>query len=263
MNIIGEYIKYLFNSKGKHKIHSPFVFDFVSVCLNIELDEITKMNSILQSQILQSSSERIHVIDVGQGSKKLNSSRKISEIYQSASSKGVYADLLYQLVKHYSKTEVLELGTSLGVGTFFLASGNKNGHVTTIDASAETQNIAKDQLIKLGLTNITFVNSTFKEYFDKKPAEVFDMIFIDGHHNGQALINYLQLLENNMHDETIIVLDDIRWSNDMFDAWKTLVLDQQYHLTLDLFRMGIIMKRQHQAKEHFIIKIKGILKGMM
>jgi predicted O-methyltransferase YrrM len=263
MNIIGEYIKYLLNSKGKHKIHSPFVYDLLTKCLELTIDEDAKTKIKKIRKGYQKNQSILSINDAGQGSKTLHTNRKISKIYQTAASKGVYADMLYQIVKFYKLKKSLELGTSLGIGTFYLASGNPTGYVTTIDASKETQNIAKEQLSSVGLSNINFINRTFIEYFEQKPTEIFDLIFIDGHHNGQALLNYLQLLANNMHDETIIIVDDIRWSDDMFEAWNKLILDENYHLTLDLFRMGIIMKRHHQAKEHFILKLKGILKGML
>lgn len=263
MNIVNEFLKFKFRAKGKHSIHSPYVFDFVTKCMTQKIDFTTKENAKKIKKKLQSNSNNIIIKDLGQGSKTLSNTRKISKIYQTASSKGIYAELLYQLVKFYNIKNSLELGTSLGVGTFYLASGNLNGHVTTIDASCETQTIAKKQLSSVGLTNITFINSTFNEYFEQKPTPSFDLIFIDGHHNGKALLRYLNLLENNIHDETVIIVDDIRWSDDMFEAWNKLVLDPHYHLSLDLFRMGIIMKRQHQAKEHFILKLKGILKGMI
>jgi hypothetical protein len=49
----------------------------------------------------------------------------------------------------------------------------------------------------------------------------------------------------------------------MFKAWKKIIKNENFHLTMDLFRMGIISKRPMQAKEHFVVKLKGILRGMI
>jgi hypothetical protein len=57
-----------------------------------------------------------------------------------------------------------------------------------------------------------------------------------------------------MHDSTIILIDDIRWSKDMFDAWNKIIKMEQYHLSLDLFKFGIILKKHSKEKEHFIIR---------
>ena len=75
-------------------------------------------------------------------------------------------------------------------------------------------------------------------------------------YDGEALKYYLKLLSNYIHNDTIIVLDDIRWSKSMFNAWNKIKLEKKYHLSMDFFRMAILMKRTQQAKEHFILKLK-------
>jgi len=42
----------------------------------------------------------------------------------------------------------------------------------------------------------------------------------------------------------------------MFNAWNRIKLEKKYHLSMDFFRMGILMKRPQQEKEHFILKLK-------
>ena len=100
------------------------------------------------------------------------------------------------------------------------------------------------------------MNSTFYDYIKSLNEETFDLIFIDGHHDGEALKYYLKLLSDYIHNDTIIVLDDIRWSKSMFNAWNKIKLEKKYHLSMDFFTMGVLMKRPQQEKEHFILKLK-------
>lgn len=263
MHLIGEYIKYKLNSKGKHDIHSPFVFDFVTKCLKLELAN-SKKNKLKELKKSLSKDKRIlEIKDFGAGSKKLGSKRSVRQIYKNATSKGIYAELLFQLVKHYDLKNVLELGTSLGVGSAYLAFGSENVNVISIDACSETQKIAHENFSKLGLNNINLINDNFSNFISNLNNEKFDLVFIDGHHDGFALKNYIALLEKHTNDETIFVLDDIRWNKDMLNAWNEVCDSEKFHLTLDLFRMGIVLKRTHQAKEHFVIKLKGVIKGMI
>ncbi|MES2587734.1 MAG: class I SAM-dependent methyltransferase [Bacteroidota bacterium] len=267
MNLIGKYIKYKLISKGKHQIHSPFVFDFLTKCLRLKIQGQDKIKLNKLKLTLKNNPSLIEIQDFGAGSKKLNKIRSISQIYKNASSKGIYAELLYQLSKYYKIKNSLELGTSLGFGTLHLAFGNQENQITTVDACGNTQEIAKENIKHFELKNITFVKHDFQTFLSdmkvKYERPKFDLIFIDGHHNGEALKNYLELLEDFSHDETIFILDDIRWSKDMFQAWNEIISMKKYHLSLDLFRMGIVWKREHQAKEHFVIKLKGILRGML
>jgi predicted O-methyltransferase YrrM len=264
MNIVYEYFKYKFKSKGRHGIHSPFVYDFVNICLNLQFKNsvfLIKLNQLKKK--LAHDYSVISIEDRGAGSKKLSSIRSIRSIYKTASSKGVYARLLYQLSCHYKPTHILELGTSLGIGTIMLAKGNENSAVTSIDACLETQKKAKENIHFMGLKNIKLIHSTFDEFLNSFDGQQFDLVFVDGHHQGKFLEKYLELLEKCTHQDTIFILDDIRWNDDMFSSWKKIVASNKFHLTMDLFRMGIILKRPQQEKEHFVIKLKGILNGML
>lgn len=261
MFLLCEYIKYKLICKGKYSIHSPFVYDFVSKCLSQLYNKEDKILIACLNEKLKTDQSAIEFKDFGAGSKKLKSTRKVNEIHKSASSKGVYSKLLYQLNAFYKFDNALEMGTSLGVGTLNLHLGNTNCKITTIDASKETQKIAEKNL--RNYSNLKFVNLTFLDFFKSAENIKFDFVFIDGHHDGEALLNYMKTLKNFTHNDTIFLIDDIRWSRGMKKAWNDLVSSSDYHLSLDLFRMGILIKRPQQEKEHFVIKIKGILKGMI
>ncbi len=261
MNFFSEYIKYLFNAQGRHGIHSPFVYDFIDKCLKIKKEEVfcEKYFSLIKS--LKNDTRTIHVVDAGAGSRKMNSARRINAILKNASCKGVYADLLYQLSTHYQPKNTLELGTSLGMGTSLLSAGNPKGKVFTIDACENTLEVAKNNFFRLGIRNIEVVYDTFLNYLSYADKKSFDLVYVDGHHQGEALKNYLHLLEPWTHSDTIFLVDDIRWSKDMFNAWNELKSSPKYHLSMDLFRMGILIPRPQQEKQHFTIKLKNVLSG--
>lgn len=262
MNILREYTKYKFSSKGKHQIHSPYVFDFVTKCLTKKTEKTTKDKLKKIHKKLRSDNTMLTISDFGAGSKTLSKERSIAQIFKTAASKGVYADLLFQITNFYPCTQVLELGTSLGMGTIRLAQGNPSAKVTTLDACLETQRVAKRNCAEIGLENIEFVHSDFESYLQHLTPSQFDVVFIDGHHNGKALIHYFDLLQQHSHDESIFILDDIRWSDDMLKAWEELCKRPEIHLSMDLFRMGIIVRRSHQAKEHFVIRLKNVILSM-
>ncbi len=255
MKIGFEYIKYRWKAKGRHGIHSPFVYDFVDNCLKIDFLNEDKLKLEHLFRKLKNDNRTIEIEDFGAGSKKLGNLRKISTIFKTSSSKGKYGKLLYQLSKHYQFKNSLEFGTSLGVGSIHLALGNSNTKVTTIEACENTRKIALENLDSF--PNIKSVHSTFNDFItDNKSKTIYDFVFIDGHHDGNALIQYLEELENFTNDETIFILDDIRWSDSMLDAWEQIKNDTKYHLTVDLFRVGMISKRPTQEKEHFILKLR-------
>lgn len=263
MNLLREYINYIYKSKNRYDVHSPFVFDLLTNCMTVQIENTTKEKLKKIELFFKKNNNTIEINDLGAGSKKLSSVRKIADIARNAASKGVYAKLLFQLSRHYKPKKVLELGTSLGIGTAYLATGNPDAEITTVDGCATTQNLARTMASENSLNNISFVHADFSAFIATLEKERFDLVFIDGHHQGEALLRYLNLLWDFSHDDTIFVLDDIRWNDDMLNAWKQIQEDTRFHLTLDLFRMGIVMRRPQQAKEFFVLRVKNVILGMI
>ena len=251
VNITIEYINYLFKAKGRHGTHSPFIYAIVNECLSTNIDKKFLLERKNLFKDLKKSTKTIEITDYGSGSKKLSNLRKVSEIFKISSSKGKYGLLLYKLNKHYKFNHILELGTSLGVGSFHLSHGDPKSQIISIEGCAKTFNEAKINL--KSCQNVELINSTFTDFITNFNHPKYDLIFIDGHHDGDALKKYIELLDPYTHNDTFFILDDIRWSNSMYDSWNEIKSFNKFNVTIDFFRMGIILKRSQQQKEHFIL----------
>ena len=254
MNLGVEYIKYQWKAKRRHGVHSPFIYDLTDKCFRIPISSELKDQLATLDSKLKSDKRTIEINDFGAGSKKMSSTRVISNIYKTSSSRGKFGKTLFQIVHHYEPKKVLEFGTSIGIGAICMAAGNPQSMITTIEGCSNTLEVANENIMTSQLNNIETINSTFDNFLDGLTNEIFDLIFIDGHHDGTALMNYLKRLEVHSHNETIFILDDIRWSDSMFEAWKAIKSDTRYHVTIDLFRMGVLVPRKEQEKEHFVIR---------
>jgi predicted O-methyltransferase YrrM len=255
VNLVFEYIKYRWKAKGRHGTHSPFIYKMVDECFKISIKQEDK--NLIQSLISQLKNDKrsIRFSDFGAGSKKLKTERKISSVLKNSSSKGKYANLFYQLSKFYQPLQILEFGTSLGIGTIHFAKGNPNAKITTVEACPETAKIASENFEKIGVQNIQLLNKTFENFLKEEDIAVYDLVFIDGHHDGIALLRYVDLLDKYTHEDTFIILDDIRWSDSMFSSWNKLKDDKRFNVSIDLFRMGVLLKRSGQKKEHFTVRL--------
>lgn len=255
MNLVFEYIKYRWKAKGRHGTHSPFIYEMVDQCFRIAIKEADKNQIQSLVNALSRDKRIIEVSDFGAGSKSLKNKRSIRSIYKVSSSKGKFATFFYRLSAFYQPKQILELGTSLGIGTIHFSKGNPQTEVITVEACPQTAKIAVENFEKTGSKNIQLVNDTFSNYLPQINGKKFDIIFVDGHHDGEATINYLNLLQHSIHDDTFIILDDIRWSDSMFRSWELLKESETYNVSIDLFRMGILIKRPNQRKEHFVLKL--------
>ena len=251
MNIVAEYINYCIKSKKRHGIHSPFVYDISDyVSQNSINSDFKKTRNNLYKK-LSLDKRQIKINDFGAGSKKMNHSRKVCDIFKNSSSKGKTADYLYKLSSFHKPKRILEFGTSLGIGTIHLKNGYPDAEVTSVEACENTLAVAKENLIN---NEVHFYCSSFNDYIKNNISGVYDLIYIDGHHDGVALLTYINKLMPFSSDETMFIIDDIRWSNSMNNAWKQVQSSPKFNVTIDLFRFGLAFRRSHQQKEHFILR---------
>ena len=113
--------------------------------------------------------------------------------------------------------------------------------------------LALENFKKLKLSNILIVvgniDKTLSEVFSKSGK--FDFIFIDANHRMPATIEYFELCLENIHDDSIIVVDDLYWSGDMQKAWELIKNNPRVTTTIDLFHLGIVFFTPLLNKNHF------------
>jgi predicted O-methyltransferase YrrM len=237
-----------------HGIHSPFLFDFVTNVL-YSIDDKKKIVIDIENirKQLKKSTNIVKVEDLGAGSVKLApANRKIKDIVRISSITPKLGLLLYKIV-HYSKPNIIiELGTCLGLGTMYLASGNATSKVFTIEGSDTLMQMAKKNFNGLNITNIFTQHGNFDDVLPVilKENSKFDLMYIDGNHRKEAVLKYFYNSLPFAHDNSIIIIDDIRWSEEMYATWLELCCNKNVKLSLDLFKIGIIFFNSKLRKQH-------------
>jgi predicted O-methyltransferase YrrM len=254
MNRYSSYFHYWFSAKKRHNIHSPFVYELSDKCLTTPLKNSDKQIIDKQFQALSKDQTSITISDFGAGSKVMGNERKIRDIFKNSRSSEKYAHLLYRLSAYYQPKRVLEFGTSLAWGTLHLHLGNPKAKIDTVEGCPKTFDKAKS-LFPVNAENVHFHNSVFEVFLNNLKDETYDLIFIDGNHRGQAMLTYIEQLLPFSNHNTIWLLDDIRWSDDMWQAWEQIVKDERFHVTIDFMRMGIALRRETQEKEPFSLRL--------
>jgi predicted O-methyltransferase YrrM len=117
---------------------------------------------------------------------------------------------------------------------------NGVGRLWTIEGSPALADIAEVTLNGLGLDSIaTVVRGPFYQMLEPTLAHRrFELVFIDGHHDGTATITYFQQIKARLEPGAIVLFDDIGWSEGMGSAWSTISADPQIDKTFSLYRMG-------------------------
>lgn len=255
--MLKSYVKYFIKSKTKKAVKNELInqlnVEVFSNSTNIGYKKIERLYNTLKKD-----KSIINVIDYGAGSKKSKTNRRtISSIAKNAAITSRYGQLLNRLVSFSSSKVIIELGTSLGVGTAYLAINNENTKIFTIEGCPNINAIAKNNLNNLGLKNIDFLKGEFSTTFHKliKLSGKADLVYIDGNHTYEATINYFNFFKNNVNKSAILVFDDIHWTAEMEKAWDFIIGSNEVRISIDLFRMGIVFMDPNLKKEHFVIRV--------
>ncbi|MEO8173934.1 MAG: class I SAM-dependent methyltransferase [Sediminibacterium sp.] len=255
-----KFIKYYVtasNGRG-HGMHSPFVFSFITKVLNDDrrfyvYEHIEKLRELLQNDPTQ-----LTIEDFGAGSRvKKNNIRSVREIAHSSLKPKKFGQLLFRIVDAYGPKNILELGTSLGITTAYLASAKKDTAVVTMEGASAVAAVAMNNFATLGLKNIELVEGNFDHTLPAtvKKMNPIDMAFVDGNHRYEPTVRYYRELLPAMHEYSILIFDDIHWSKEMEQAWDEIRNDAAVTLSIDLFFIGLVFFRKEQKiKQHFVIR---------
>ena len=199
----------------------------------------------------------IPVIDLGAGSHRTNArQRRVKDMAKSALKPKRQAELLHRLVRYFKPDTVLELGTSFGITTLYLARGTAHGNVTTIEGSPAIHAIAERNFTAADQRNIRSLLGSFDDLLPVVLSTTarLDLVFIDGHHAHEPTLRYFNLCLAKAHNDSIFIFDDIHWSLDMENAWEAIKVHPQVTVTMDLFHFGIVSLRKEQQREHFRLR---------
>lgn len=254
---VSKYLKYRWKRKSKSSIHSPFIYAF---CQRV-LDKRRRFYAFdllenIREHLLADSTE-IEIEDYGAGSKIFKTNkRRVKDIATHSLKQPKYAQLMFRLVNQLQGQNILELGTSLGLTTCYLAKANTKANVFTIEGDSIVASYAMKTAKLARVKNVEFEVGKFEDKLDQvlDRMKEIDLAFIDGHHAKEPTLNYFKKILEYSNDNTVFVFDDINWSQGMQEAWQIIKEHPRTTTTIDLYQLGIVFLRKELSKEHFIIK---------
>jgi predicted O-methyltransferase YrrM len=252
-----DFIKFLFSSRNSHSIHSPFVFDFYRKIFKVKKVELCfeKIESLRQIQL--KNKLEIPIQDFGAGSRhSKNAKRTIGNITYHSSKKPKWAQLLFRIARAYNYLNIIELGTSVGFTTAYLASSNSKATVYSFEGCTSTLEVARENLQKLNLHNVDFIEGNIGETLPNllQNIESIDFVFFDANHQYEPTLQYFEVCLTKINKKSCFVFDDIYWSNEMKLAWNTIKSRKEVKLSIDLFFIGIVFFDEAFTKQNFKLR---------
>ena len=252
-----DYLKHQFAAKTRHGTHSPFVYKLADeVIYDFSPKEEYKAIEAQRKKLLRDA-RSLEVTDLGAGSQlNKNRTKKVRQIAKNALKSPKLAQLIYRIAKQQNPSNIIELGTCLGITTAYLSKAQPAANILTIEGCPQTAEVAYQNFNELGLENIEMQVGNFDNLLPRaiEEREALDFVYIDGNHTKEATINYFNLCLPKVTEDSLLIFDDIYWSEGMKEAWEEIKAHPQVAVTIDLFWIGLVYFKKDQAKEHFKLK---------
>ena len=254
------YLRYLSRARDEHSLHSPFLFAlYTQVIRGSEgpKSQFVAIQSLRKE--LRNSHQIINITDFGAGS-KVNAAgqRTVGNIARNSQKPARFGRLLFRLAEHFNARIIIDLGTSLGITTAYLAQAAQrcNGQVVTFEGCPETAVIARQNFARLGFDNTTLVVGNLDETLAQQltSLETVDFVFFDANHRYEPTVRYFDNCLTKIHNDTVFVFDDIHWSDEMEQAWAYIKVHSAVTVTIDLFWVGLVFFRREQPKQDFVLR---------
>lgn len=245
-------------------LHSPFVFGLYNSCIKKEIPHDESFAAIEQiRRKYQNNNKEITFTDFGASAAEKGAVRsmRINQIAKNHLKPARIARILFHLIRELKPKNCIELGSSLGITSAYLASAlkqNKAGELISIDACKPVIEIANETIQHCQLNDVVeFRYGTFEDQLEPVLQEMqqVDFCYIDGNHAYEATVNYFKQLLPHCHEKSILVFDDLYWSKGMKKAWEEIISHDQVTVSINLFFIGLVFFKKGQAKEHFRLRV--------
>ena len=239
---VWEYLVFYFRAVTPRKLHSPFLYHLLTHAFDdgkgyYIFDEIEDVRDAL----LRSTNE-VREPSFGAGTRaSRREGRSVGEIAGRALSSPRKCEVLFRLVEMLRPEMSLELGSSVGISLAYLAGAFRAGQVIGLEGNPHLAHIAHNVLAELELTNGQVVEGRFEDSLQDTLEKYgpLDFVYLDGDHREEATIRNYKAIRKHMSKNSVLILDDIRWSPGMYNAWKQIGRDSDIKVAIDAFQMAI------------------------
>ncbi|SMF77038.1 Predicted O-methyltransferase YrrM [Tistlia consotensis] len=205
---------------------------------------------------LAASDETIEHLDFGAGDASAPRARSearrgvpvtmpVSRLATSTSKGQPWSGLIFNLVRALRPDRCLEMGTCLGLSAAYQCAAlaqNGSGRLVTLEGGPAYAAKARQNLAGLGFDNFDIVVGPFEVTLGPtlEKERPIDFLFNDGHHDGDALLDYFEGTLPYLAEGSVLLVDDIAVYQSMRRGWRRLVEHPAVDLSVDLGAMGLV-----------------------
>ncbi|ABG59841.1 O-methyltransferase [Cytophaga hutchinsonii] len=251
-----EFLKHYIVGGNEHGLHSPFVYDLYTKTIQ---DHDWPFYESIEQHYFELLSDH-HIIlnkNPGAGTSMSKGKRlQIQKLAKHSIKQLPWRKLICRLVEERKPKVIVELGTSFGITTAYIACTCPDATVYSFEANPTLVESAKEFFSKSGITNIEIIEGNIDEtlpaFLETHPN--IDVAYIDANHRFRPTIKYVERIMECVSWKGLIILDDIYWSYEMTKAWRALSEKKEITVSIDLWQIGLFYFHTGQVKEDFKLR---------
>lgn len=251
---VRQFVDFYWAAVTKYQLHSPFVFQLAEAVLESRhwyyaFYEIEKLrHQMVRSRIT------LEVTDFGTGKGGLVALKTLASRAASSVEQG---RRLFRVANWASPQTMLEMGSSVGIGTAYLYAGARPAKVISLEGCPAIANVAQANMELLGFPNkVDFRVGPFEKTLENALSDLqhIDFVYFDGNHRKAPTLEYFEKCLEYAHEKSVFVFDDIHWSPEMKEAWSIIQQHPRVTLTVDFFDISLVfINPDFKVKQHFRI----------
>jgi predicted O-methyltransferase YrrM len=249
--------RFFWKARTRYDIHSPLVAGLVEAVLEDRRHYYAFFDVEVARNKWLADETMIHLPRLGAGSTVSDATqRRAGDILRSTAVSPETGRRLFRLALWLQPKNILELGASMGISTAYLAAADTRMPLLSIEGNKAVAGKAQAHLNELGLHQVELISGLFDEQLPAALAKLdrLGLLFIDGDHRREAVMKHVRTCLNHRHNDSVFVIADIHWSDDMEQAWSELCALPEVTLSVDFFHFGVLFfKKEIIEKQHFVV----------
>ena len=247
------YLHHWLYAENEHGLHEPFAFDLFKdvVAANRKSIGNSEIERIRSSYIPLTESVQFQAL----GAQSTFSERSLKQVALHGGASAHQAKILQDLARKLDCRVIVELGTSLGITSLYL-KWEDNVKIFSLEGdpllvSEARKNVSDNSEIEIIEGNI---DDTLPMLLEDLPS--IDLLYMDANHRYGPTIDYFEMCRSKLHENSVVVIDDIHWSTEMSMAWQDIKSRPDVGLTMDFYQMGWVFFRAFRQKYHYCLDLR-------
>ncbi len=154
-------------------------------------------------------------------------------------------ELLFQIVRQLKPAKILELGTSFGASTIYMAAAlqaNQSGSIVTVEVSTLKHPLAARNFQTAGVTELITTEHQAVDQYLKSCQDQFDLVLLDCDRSRYHV--YLDQLRTHLLPGALLVADNaIDRGNDMKQYREKIMKSEEFTTVLLSVGDGLLVSR--------------------